>query len=131
MCPHHLMPSSGIAVVAFAPRSTVVGIGAVSRVVDAYARRLALQEQIGEDIVHVLDKHVAPRWVACRIVLHHSCMRMTGGRSHDGPVETLAMVGDESDRETAYLAVGFGRLGRRLSAHPFAIPTSSVLAYGK
>ncbi len=107
-CPHHLMPSVGHAVVAFAPRALLIGFGAVSRVVDAYSKRLALQEQIGQNVVSALDKHLTPRWVACRIVLFHSCMRAGGGH-HEGPVETLAIIGPECDRQSAYLAVGLGR----------------------
>lgn len=108
-CPHHLTPSAGHAVVAFAPRDRILGFGAISRVVDAYSRRLALQEQIGLEVVGALDKHLAPRWVACRIILSHSCMRTSGGGHHEGPVETLAMIGPDTDRSSAYLAVGLGR----------------------
>jgi GTP cyclohydrolase I len=108
-CPHHLMPSVGHAVVAFAPRDLLVGFGAVSRVVDAYSKRLALQEQIGQDVVSALHRHLAPRWVACRIVLSHSCMRTSGGGHHEGPVETLAIIGSDEDRSSAYVAVGLGR----------------------
>jgi GTP cyclohydrolase I len=109
ICPHHLMPSVGYAVVAFAPREHLVGFGAVSRVVGAYGKRLALQEQIAQNVVGAIDKHLRPRWVACRIVLTHSCMRTSGGGSHDGPVETVALIGPDEDRCTAHLAVGLGR----------------------
>jgi GTP cyclohydrolase I len=107
-CPHHLMPSVGHAVVAFAPRDRLIGFGAVSRVVDAYSKRLALQEQIGRDVVTALHRHLAPRWVACRIVLAHSCMRTSNGGHHEGPVETLAIIGPDEDRSAAYVAVGLG-----------------------
>ena len=92
-CPHHLMPATGLATVAFAPAARLVGIGVVPRVVDAYARRLALQEQIGEQVVEALQKHLAPRWSACRITLTHACMVARGDRSHGARVETLAMAG--------------------------------------
>jgi len=74
ICPHHLMPSMGVATVAFAPEDHIVGVGTVARVVDAFARRLALQEEIGERVVAALQKHLAPRWTACRIALTHACM---------------------------------------------------------
>jgi len=109
MCPHHLMPSAGYAVVAFAPREMLVGFGAISRVVAAYSKRLALQEQIGQNVVQAIDRHLAPRWVACRIVLTHSCMRTSGGANHEGPVETLALIGPDQERCSAYAAVGLGR----------------------
>jgi|SRR5580658_3111899 GTP cyclohydrolase IA len=108
-CPHHLMPSSGSATVAFAPHERLVGIGTVAKVVDAFARRLALQEQIGHGIVVALQKHVAPRWVACRIVLSHTCMTARGERSHGARVETMARAGAEVDEGALYAALGVGR----------------------
>src|ERR1700761_7962169 len=58
MCPHHLMPATGVATVAFAPGGRLVGVGTVARLLDAYARRLALQEQLGERTVALLDAHL-------------------------------------------------------------------------
>jgi GTP cyclohydrolase I len=109
MCPHHLMPSTGDAVVAFAPRDRLIGVGAVARLIDAFGRRLALQEQLGEQVVAALEKHLAPRWSACRIVLGHTCMTARGTRTHAARVETLALRGAEADRSAAYTALGVGR----------------------
>lgn len=108
-CPHHLMVSFGSATVAFAPEEHLVGVGAVGRVVDAFARRLAMQEQIGERVVAALQKHLAPRWVACRIVLRHTCMTARGQRSHGSTVETLALAGGNVPESTVHAAVGMGR----------------------
>jgi len=108
-CPHHLMPSSGSASVAFAPDGRLVGVGTVAKVVDAFARRLALQEEIGQAVVLALHKHVAPRWTACRIVLAHTCMTARGERSHGARVETLARAGGEVDEAALYAALGVGR----------------------
>jgi GTP cyclohydrolase I len=109
LCPHHLMPSSGSATVAFAPEEHLVGIGTVARVVEAFSRRLAMQEQIGERVVAALQKHLAPRWAACRIVLSHSCMTARGERSHGARVETLALSGGKVAESSVYAAVGVGR----------------------
>jgi GTP cyclohydrolase I len=108
-CPHHLMPSTGEATVAFAPRDRLVGVGAVARLVDAFARRLALQEQIGEHVVGALEKHLHPRWAACRIVLSHACMVARGERTHGARVETVATRGDAAEVALIYAAVGVGR----------------------
>jgi GTP cyclohydrolase I len=64
MCPHHLMPASGTATVAYAANDRIVGVGAIARVVDAFSRRLTLQETIGAEVTRALDKHLAPRWVS-------------------------------------------------------------------
>jgi GTP cyclohydrolase IA len=108
-CPHHLMPAIGAATVAFAPEEHLVGVGTVAHVVDALARRFALQEQIGERVVAALQKHLAPRWVGCRIALSHACMTTRGERPHGARVETLALAGGEVDDATVYALLGVGQ----------------------
>ena len=108
-CPHHLMPAVGEATVAFAPDEHLVGIGTVSRVVDAFARRLSLQEQIGQRTVAALQKHLAPRWVACRITLSHGCMIARRECAKGARVETLAVAGGDVDETVVHSAVGVGR----------------------
>jgi GTP cyclohydrolase I len=109
LCPHHLMPATGVATVAFAPDEHLVGVGTVARVVDAFARRLALQEQIGERAVAALQKHLAPRWVGCRIAMSHACMTTRGERTHGARVETVALAGGDVDDAAFYAALGLGR----------------------
>lgn len=92
-CPHHLLPAIGRATVAFHARAKVIGLGTVAAVVDAHARRLALQENIGEAIVEDLARALAPEWIACRIVLTHGCMIARGERAHGTSVETIAWRG--------------------------------------
>ncbi len=109
ICPHHLMPSTGRATVAFAPEEHLVGVGVLTRLVDAFARRLSLQEQIGERVVAALQKHLAPRWAACRLILDHACMTSRGERPHGARVETLAVAGGDVDEEVVYAALGIGK----------------------
>lgn len=108
-CPHHLMQSVGSASVAFAPEEHLVGLGTVARVVDAFARRLTLQEQIGERVVAALQKHLSPRWAGCRLSLSHSCMIARGERTHGARVETIALAGGDVDEAAVYSALGLGR----------------------
>ena len=108
-CPHHLMASTGEATVAFAPGDRLVGVGTVARLVDAFARRLALQEQLGEQVVAAMQRHVRPTWVACRIVLSHACMTARGERTHGARVETVAVRGDGVDLAVVHAALGVGR----------------------
>jgi GTP cyclohydrolase I len=107
-CPHHLLPSSGTATVAFMPGDRLVGIGAVARVVDAFARRLTLQEEIGDQVVGTLVKHLAPRWAGCRLLLTHACMTARGLRVHGSRVETVALRGNVEEA-TAMRALGVGQ----------------------
>ncbi len=102
-CPHHLMPATGTATVAFEAREKVLGLGSIARLVDAYAHRLTLQETIGQEVTEALMKHVSPAWAACRLVLSHGCIVARGERRHGTRVETLAMAGDISDATRAWL----------------------------
>jgi GTP cyclohydrolase I len=108
-CPHHLMPSTGLATVAIAPDEHLVGVGTVAALVDAFARRLALQERIGEQVVAALQKHLAPRWVACRLDLSHACMTARGERAHGTRVETVAVAGGDVDEAAVHAVLGVGR----------------------
>jgi GTP cyclohydrolase I len=109
ICPHHLTVSTGEATVAFAPHEHLVGVGTVAALVDAFARRLAMQEVIGERVAAALRKHLAPRWAACRLVLSHACMTARGERAHGARVETLAVSAGEADLAVIYTALGVGK----------------------
>lgn len=92
-CPHHLLPSVGTATVAFQANGHLLGLGTVAALVHAHARRLALQEAIGERVVDDLVAALAPAWAACRLVLVHGCMVARGERVAGTSVETLARRG--------------------------------------
>ncbi|HEY2367090.1 MAG TPA: GTP cyclohydrolase I [Polyangiaceae bacterium] len=96
-CPHHLMTGIGKATIGFAPKDHIVGVGALARLIDAFARRLTLQESIGEGVVLAIEKNISPRWVACRIEMMHACMTARGERTHGARLVTYAMRGDTSE----------------------------------
>ncbi len=108
MCPHHLMLASGLATVAFAPRAQLIGIGVVARLVMAHARRLRLQEDIGEAVVADLAEAIDPAWVGCRLVLSHGCMTARGSRAHGARVESVATRGEAVDQSLVHRALGVG-----------------------
>ena len=93
-CPHHLMAGVGKATVGFAPRGKILGVGAIARLLDAFARRLTLQEAIGEGVVAAIERNLAPRWVACRVEMSHACMTARGERIHGAKLVTFARRGD-------------------------------------
>lgn len=105
-CPHHLMPGIGTASVGFAPAGRLMGLGALARVVDVYARRLTLQETLGENIVTALFDALSPRWVACRLVLQHACVVARGERAHESRLETFAFRGEGAEEARRLLGVG-------------------------
>jgi GTP cyclohydrolase IA len=108
VCPHHLMVASGLATVAFAPRARLIGIGVVARLVMAHARRLRLQEAIGEAVVADLSEAIEPVWVGCRLVLSHGCMTARGSRAHGARVESVATRGDAIDHHLVHRTLGVG-----------------------
>jgi GTP cyclohydrolase I len=108
-CPHHLVPSLGRATVAFRGRDRIVGLGSVVAVVDAYARRLSLQETIGEAVVADLDAVLSPEWVGCRLVLSHACMIARGERATGSSVETIALRAPLEREAEARAVLGVGR----------------------
>ena len=106
-CPHHLMAGVGKATGGFAPRGKILGVGAIARLLDAFARRLTLQETIGEGVVAALDANLGPRWVACRIEMSHACMIARGERTHGAKLVTFAIrAADEAARREALAFIG-------------------------
>lgn len=108
-CPHHLLPSIGTATVAFKATVRLVGIGTIVALVDAHARRLALQELLGESVVSDLDAVLSPEWVGCRLVLSHGCMIARGERAFGTTVETVALRAPPDKVAEAHLALGVGQ----------------------
>lgn len=109
MCPHHLLPATGHAAVAMVTRDRVVGLGTIASIVDAHARRLTLQERIGEAVVSDLDAVLSPEWVGCRIVLSHGCMVARGPQARGSSVETVAFRGlTAATTSAAHQALGVG-----------------------
>lgn len=92
-CPHHLMTAQGRATIAFEPDRAIVGVGALAAVLEALARRLTLQETIGEEAAGAVHDALAPRWVACRVHLSHACLTARGERAHGATLDTLAVRG--------------------------------------
>jgi len=115
MCPHHLLPSAGLATVAFAPgtEGSLIGIGTIVRLVDAFAHRLTLQETIGEEVAGALVIHLKVRWAGCRLTMTHSCMTARGERRHGARVESVALrtsgvALSDVERDLAHRALGVG-----------------------
>jgi GTP cyclohydrolase I len=106
MCPHHLLPAMGTATVAVEPSARLIGIGTIAGLVEAYARRLTLQEHIGEGVVSDLAAVLAPAWVGCRITLAHGCMIARGERALGARVETVSMRGPSTPERLLVLGIG-------------------------
>ena len=92
-CEHHLAPIIGKAHVAYMPRSRVVGISKLVRVVDAYARRLQIQEKMTAQIANAIEGVLEPKGVAVVIEAAHQCMTTRGVHRPGVAMVTSRMLG--------------------------------------
>lgn len=93
VCEHHMAAIRGVAHVAYLPRERVVGISKLARLVDAYARRLQIQERLTAEIADELERTLRPRGVAVVIEATHECMSSRGVRKHGARLMTRRFTG--------------------------------------
>ena len=93
-CEHHLAPISGYAHVAYRPNGRVVGVSKLSRLVDAYARRLQLQERLTNQIARTLDEALKPKGVAVIVEASHGCMSTRGVNQQGVTMVTKCWLGE-------------------------------------
>jgi len=93
MCEHHMLPFFGKAHVAYIPNGTIVGLSKIPRVVDAYARRLQVQERLTIEIRDCIDRVLKPEGVAVVIECAHMCMQMRGVQKQNSTTTSSAFTG--------------------------------------
>lgn len=93
LCEHHMLPFFGKAHVAYIPGGTIVGLSKIPRVVDAFARRLQVQERLTEQIRDCIQETLNPRGVAVVIEAQHLCMQMRGVEKQGCVTTTSAFTG--------------------------------------
>ena len=108
MCEHHLLPFIGRAHVAYIPNGKVIGLSKVARIVDVFARRLQIQEnlttQIAESLMHCLE----PSGVAVVVEAKHLCMMMRGVEKQNSVMKTSCLLGtfkDDARTRSEFLAL--------------------------
>jgi GTP cyclohydrolase I len=118
VCPHHLLPSRGVAHVAYLPGGRVVGFGQLVKLVDCLAHRLVLEEDLARQIADALVLHVGARGAACLLDAEHLCLTVRGARrprarAHaEAWAGALARDGAARRRFLALAAAPRGRAGR-------------------
>ena len=93
LCEHHLLPFHGKAHVAYIPRKKIVGVSKLARLVDAYARRLQVQERLTNQIAHTIMDRINPLGAAVVMEAEHMCMRMRGVQKQNSTIVTSALLG--------------------------------------
>jgi len=94
LCEHHMLPFFGKAHVAYIPNGCVVGLSKIPRVVDAFARRLQVQERLTTDIRDCIQDTMNPMGVAVVIEAKHMCMVMRGIQKQNSVATTSAFTGE-------------------------------------
>lgn len=94
MCEHHMLPFFGKAHVAYIPNGHIVGLSKIPRIVDAFARRLQVQERLTNQIRDCLHNTLDPAGVAIVIECRHLCMSMRGAQKQNSVTTTSAFTGE-------------------------------------
>ena len=93
MCEHHLLPFIGRAHVAYIPNGKVIGLSKVARIVDVFARRLQIQENLTTQIAEALMDCLLPSGVAVVVEAKHLCMMMRGVEKQNSVMKTSCLLG--------------------------------------
>ena len=100
MCEHHMLPFFGKAHIAYIPDGKIVGLSKLPRVVDAYARRLQVQERLTDQIKDCIQRTLNPVGVAVVVEAQHMCMQMRGVEKQNSVTTTSAFTGAFEEDKT-------------------------------
>ncbi len=109
LCEHHMLPFTGVAHVAYIPDKRIVGLSKMARLVDAYSRRLQVQERLTEEVATAMLIHIAPKGVGVMIQGKHACMSCRGVLKQRASMVTTSLKGvflQPACREEFMLSVG-------------------------
>ena len=93
MCEHHMLPFIGKCHVAYLPKGKVIGLSKIARIVDMYARRLQIQENLTKEIAEVIIQKTGAAGAAVIIEAQHMCMMMRGVEKQNSVMTTSCMLG--------------------------------------
>jgi len=99
MCEHHLLPFFGKVHVAYIPRSRVIGLSKIPRIVDVFARRLQIQERLTQEVAQTIEAVIDPIGVGVICEARHFCMMMRGVEKQHSGAMTSAMLGEFRTRK--------------------------------
>jgi GTP cyclohydrolase I len=100
MCEHHILPFFGKCHVAYIPKGRIVGLSKIPRVVDAFARRLQVQERLTVEIRDCIEETLKPQGVAVVVEAQHMCMVMRGIQKQHSIATTSAFTGEFNTDKT-------------------------------
>ncbi|SFC05584.1 GTP cyclohydrolase I [Kushneria avicenniae] len=97
MCEHHMLPFIGKCHIGYLPRGKVLGLSKFARIVDMYARRLQIQEELTRQIANAVQDATDARGVGVIVEARHMCMMMRGVEKQNSSMKTSVMLGDFRD----------------------------------
>lgn len=101
LCEHHMLPFFGKMHVAYLPKDRVIGLSKIPRIIDAFARRLQVQERLTTQVAEAIQEMVSPLGVGVICEARHFCMMMRGVEKQESSTVTSAMLGAfRTQRET-------------------------------
>lgn len=92
-CEHHMLPFLGKAHIAYIPNGTVIGVSKLARILEIYARRLQIQERLGQQVTTCLDSLLHPKGSACILEAQHLCMTTRGVKKQSSVMVTSSLTG--------------------------------------
>lgn len=93
LCEHHILPFYGHVHLSYIPNERVIGVSKLARIVEMFARRLQIQEKLGEQITDCIMDGLKPKGAGCIIQASHLCMRMRGVQKQESVMVTSSLKG--------------------------------------
>jgi GTP cyclohydrolase I len=105
VCPHHLLPATGVSHVAYVPGERIAGLGAIARLIDCEGRRLVLQETMTQAVADALVQHLGATAAGCAVELSPLCLCARGERCHGTRVLSIATSGQDQGKTRVHDAL--------------------------